>query len=68
MVAAVIVNARFMDVRVRRVRIRQDAFFRLGEACPGASMRGRTIDFKAADVGAAFSVVSANRFGAPVQI
>ena len=61
-IASVIVNARYMDVRVRRVRIRQDAFYRVGEACPGASMRGRKIDFTAADVGAAFSVISANRF------
>ena len=33
----------------------------LGDACPGAEMRGRKVDFAAADVGAAFSVVSANR-------
>jgi len=39
-IAQVIVNTRYMDLRIRRVRIRQDAFFRLGDACPGASMRG----------------------------
>ena len=50
-----------MDIRVRRVRVRQDAFFRQGDACPGATMRGRTVNFTTADVGGVFFIESANR-------
>lgn len=60
-IATVFANARYMDIRVRRVRVRQDAFFRLGDACPGASMRGRTVNFTASDVGGVFMIESANR-------
>ena len=60
-IATVFANARYMDIKVRRVRVRQDAFFRLGDACPGASMRGRTVDFKLEDVGGVFFILSANR-------
>lgn len=44
-----------------QVRVRQDVYFRLGAACPGATMRGRTVNFKAEDVGGVFLIESANR-------
>lgn len=60
-IATVFANARYMDIRVRRVRVRQDAFFRQEEACPGASLRGRTVNFTTSDVGGVFFIQSANR-------